>query len=74
MTKTEFESFIKAHPELKDKMTSEFTVIVRDENKNLKPVPYHEYYKNELNIAVKALRKAAEYADNPDFFCQELKH
>ena len=65
MTKAEFESFVKVHPELKDQMTSEFTVIVRDENKNLKPVPYHEYYKDELTIAVNALRKAADYADNP---------
>jgi hypothetical protein len=63
MTKEEFESWIKDHPEDEKAFTSEFTVIRRDGDK-LVSIPYSEYYKDKLIEAAKQLKEAAGYADN----------
>jgi Peptidase family M49 len=63
MTKEEFETWIKDHPEDEKAFTSEFTVIRRDGNK-LIAIPYSEYYKDKLTEAANFLKEAAEYADN----------
>ncbi|MEJ2543471.1 MAG: peptidase [Calditrichaceae bacterium] len=68
MTKEEFLSWIKEHPEDEQAFTSEFTVIRRDGNK-LIGIPYSEYYAEPLGRAASLLNEAADYADN-----QSLKH
>ena len=61
MTKEEFEKF-----ESEDK-TSLYTVVVRDENGELKTVPFSEAYKAELEKAAELLKKAAELAEDAGF-------
>ena len=60
MTVEEFEAFEDPAK------TSWYTVIVRDENKKLKAVPYHEYYAPKILEAASLLKKAAEKAENPE--------
>ncbi len=50
-----------------DRKYSPFTTLTRAENGLLKVTPYHEAYKNQLNIAVSALKSAAELSDDEDF-------
>lgn len=64
MTKEKFQSWLESHPEDKDKFTSEFTVI-RKENGKLIAVPYSENYMIYLSKASKLLKEAAELCDNP---------
>jgi len=58
MTKEEFESF-----EDKNK-DSQYTLIRRDENGNLKSVWYHEAFAEETNKAAELLKKASELAED----------
>ena len=64
MTKEEFNSWIKNHPEDEKAFTSEFTVI-RRKGDQLVAIPYTEYYKKPLSKIIRLLREAAGYADNP---------
>ena len=64
MTKEEFESWIKNHPDEEKSFTSEFTVIRRQDG-NLIAIPYSTYWKARLTQASNLLKEAAEYADNP---------
>ncbi|MEJ2102940.1 MAG: peptidase [Ignavibacteriaceae bacterium] len=64
MTKEEFESWIKNHPDDEKSFTSEFTVIRRQDG-NLVAIPYSTYWKDKLTQASNLLKEAAEYADNP---------
>jgi len=61
MTKEEFENF-----ESEDK-TSLYTLIRRDEEGNLKTVPYHEAFEKNIKKAAKKLKKAAKLAENDSF-------
>ncbi len=63
MTKAEFENYIKAHPEQKTELESQYTVVVRDGSK-LKAIPFHQYYPEVEQIAAK-LEEAASFCDNP---------
>ena len=47
--------------------TSQYTMIVRDENGNLKCVWYHDYFKNEIEHAANLLEKASTLAGDPEF-------
>jgi len=62
MTKKEFEEYIKKHPEQKDELESQYTVVVRDKDK-LKAVPYSVAYPLLQKAAMK-LEEAANFADN----------
>ena len=64
MTKEEFESWIKNHPDEEKSFTSEFTVIRRQDG-NLIAIPYSTYWKARLTQASNLLKEAVEYADNP---------
>ncbi len=64
MTKEEFESWVKAHPDQKEQAEGFFTVVRRNESKQLKLVPYNEEYKTDLDRAAKLLREAAALTDN----------
>ncbi|MDP4176301.1 MAG: peptidase [Bacteroidota bacterium] len=64
VTKEKFQQWIQSHPEDKEKFTSEFTVI-RKENGKLVAIPFSEYYIKPLAKASKLLKEAAESCDNP---------
>ena len=64
ITKQEFETWVKNHPEDEKAFTSEFTVIRRNDSK-LIAIPYSEFYKEKLDKAADYLKEAAKFADNP---------
>jgi hypothetical protein len=59
MTKAEFEEWDDP-----DK-TSQYTLIRRDEEGNLKSVPYYVAFEKEVNKASDLIRQAAEFAEDP---------
>ncbi len=64
MTKEEFDSVVakvKIHKQFKDL----YTLITRGDKGELKPVPYSEAFKSELQSAADYLRRAAELAEDP---------
>lgn len=63
ITKEEFESWVKAHPEDEARFTDLFTVIRRQEGK-LVAVPYSEAYSDSLKRAARELKEAAEMTSN----------
>ncbi len=63
MTKEEFEAWVKAHPDQKDALESQYTVVLR-EGDQLLAMPYHEFYPQAAKIA-ELLVQASELADNP---------
>ncbi len=63
MSKDEFEQYIADNPKMKDALESQYTVVIRD-GANLKPIPYHTYYK-EVSKLADLLNQAAGLADNP---------
>ncbi|HEY1525176.1 MAG TPA: hypothetical protein VGH51_02970 [Candidatus Angelobacter sp.] len=64
MTREEFESWVAAHPQEKERAESFFTVVRRDANKQLTLVPYNVEYKTDLAHAAKLLKEAAALTDN----------
>ncbi len=58
MTKEEFEAFSDKNK------TNLYTILVRDENKKLKTVWYHEAFKAELEKASELILKAAQFAED----------
>ncbi|MBN2485533.1 MAG: Zn-dependent hydrolase [Bacteroidales bacterium] len=58
ISKEEFDNF-----DTPDK-TSLYTIIRRDENRNLVSIPYHVYYKSQLDSASQLLKKAALLASD----------
>jgi len=64
MTKEEFNTWIKEHPEDEESFTSEYTIIRRKGDK-LVAIPYSEFYHDRLTKVSALLRDAAKYADNP---------
>jgi hypothetical protein len=64
MTREEFESWVKAHPDQKEQAEGFFTVVRRDANKQLKLVPYNVEYKSYLAQAARLLKEAASLTDN----------
>ena len=61
MTKEEFDRM-----EAEDK-TSLYTLIRRDENGSLIPVPYHEAFKEHVDKAAELIREAADLAEDTGF-------
>lgn len=59
ITREEFEASAKEDPSLLDP----YTMVVRKDGK-LQAVPYHEYFKDQTERMVTALREAAGYAEN----------
>lgn len=62
LTKEEFEAYLEAHPEQKEALMGEYTIVVRD-GENLQAVPYHEAYP-EMMLMAEKLETAAGYAEN----------
>jgi len=63
MTKAEFEEWLDLHPADRDRFSSYYTLIERD-NGGLKATPYSVAFAGHLEAAADALRDAAENADN----------
>ncbi len=61
MTKAEFEAFSDSTK------TSQYTVIERDQDGNLKSVPYHIAFKTQIDKAAELMRKAASLAEDAGF-------
>ena len=59
ITKEEFDAFED------ENKNSHYTVLVRDENNNLKTLWYHEVYKEKIDKVCELLDKAIAIADNP---------
>ncbi len=64
MTREEFKSWIREHPEDKESFQSHYTVIRRTEQGGLKAVPYSEAYREPLEKAARHLKKAAWLTGN----------
>ena len=52
---------------------SMYTLLARDQEKNLYTIPYHEAYKEEIEQIVKHMQKAAELSENEHFKSYLLK-
>jgi hypothetical protein len=61
ITREEFETAAAENPELK----SPFTMVRRDNQDNLRAIPYHQYFQEHVQIAAEKLRQAAELAELP---------
>ncbi len=61
MTKEEFDAIEF------EKKTSLYTLIRRDDEGELYPIPYHEAFKEETEKAVELIKKAAELAEDEGF-------
>ena len=64
LTKKEFQEYIAAHPEVKQKFESPYTIIER-KGGELAAVPYNEAYMDELEPAARYLMEAASITSNP---------
>lgn len=62
LTKEEFEKYIAEHPEQKEELESQYTVVIREGNR-LKGIPYHQVYPEVEKIAQK-LTEAANFCEN----------
>ncbi|MGE5486924.1 MAG: dipeptidyl-peptidase 3 family protein [bacterium] len=66
ITREEIEAWVKAHPESREAIYSGYTVV-RRKNGALVAIPYHEEYREFVEPASKALLRAAELSDDPQF-------
>lgn len=64
ISKEEFETFLKMHPERKEEMVSNFTVIKRDSKNWLYAVPFYKEYEEEVKAISKILSEASELTKN----------
>jgi hypothetical protein len=64
LTREEFETYLAAHPEQRDALTSWYTVVRRDGDM-LEAVPYSTAYREWLEPAAKLLEQAAARTSNP---------
>jgi hypothetical protein len=63
LTKDQFDAYLAAHPDQKDKLTSPYTVVKR-QGDTLIAVPYSQEYKEWLEPAAKKLEEAAAITTN----------
>ncbi len=66
MTLEEIEKYVKAHPEQKDAIYNDYTVVKR-KGAGLMAVPYHEEFAEFLKPAAAALREAASLSNDAGF-------
>ena len=66
MTSEELETALtSASPEAAESLKSLYTLIRRNSEGQLIPVPYHEAYQEQLQVAAAKLREAAQLAEDP---------
>jgi hypothetical protein len=66
LTPAEIEKYVAAHPEQKDAVYNQNSILLRDGNK-LEAVPYHVAFAEFLKAAAEDLRAAAELSDDAAF-------
>ncbi len=66
ITKDEFVSYLQAHPDMKESLENSYT-LVRRQDDGLIALPYHEAYREDLEVVVKHLREAASLTGDEDF-------
>jgi len=67
MSKEEFEVAVEAAADGGQSLRSLYTMVRRDEQGALTPIPYHEYFAAEYGVIVEKLRAAAALAEHPGF-------
>jgi hypothetical protein len=65
LTKEEFEAAARKSARQGRELRSQYTVVHRDSERRLVPVPYHEAYADQVAPAVAKLREAAQLAEDP---------
>jgi hypothetical protein len=66
VTREDIEKYVKEHPEKKDELYSERTVVRRRGN-DFEGLPYHVAYRSFLQPAAQSLREAAKVSDDKAF-------
>ncbi len=66
MTRQEFETYVKAHPEEEELLKSPYTVVKRKGDR-LVAVPYHQAYKEPVEKLAGLLKEAAQLCQDKDF-------
>jgi hypothetical protein len=66
LTREEVEKYAVAHPDQKDALYNEDSILVRDANR-LQSIPYHVAFSEFLKPAADALREAAKLTEDPAF-------
>ena len=66
ITREEIEKYVQDHPEQKDDIYNERTVVRRN-GKELEAIPYHVAFRSFLEPASRALREASGFADDKAF-------
>ncbi|HTM49768.1 MAG TPA: hypothetical protein VL285_13835 [Bryobacteraceae bacterium] len=66
LTRERIEQYVKSHPEKRAQIYSPYTVV-RWSGKDLVGIPYHQFYKTELEKAAAALREASALSADPAF-------
>ncbi|MCK4547110.1 MAG: peptidase, partial [Candidatus Eisenbacteria sp.] len=64
LTKEEFETYVDAHPEIREDF-EKLNTLIRRKGLELVAVPFEREYRTHLENAAAALRQAGRYADNP---------
>lgn len=64
ISKEEFETYIRLHPEKKDELISPYTVVKRDSKSWLYAVPFHKEYEEDVKAIAKILNEAAGLTSN----------
>ena len=64
MTKEEFEKALAAGGTRADSLKSQYTIVRRDTNGELQPIPYHVVFQDQVTRAAQLLREAAALAEN----------
>ena len=67
MTKKEFNAFIEKNPDRAKQLKSLYTMVRRNEKKQLYAIPYNEFFKKEFDLAAQKLKHAATFAENEGF-------
>lgn len=66
VTREQIEQYVKAHPETKDQIYNDYTVL-RKNGDELDAIPYHVAFRSFLEPAAKALREAAALSRDKAF-------
>lgn len=67
MTREEFERALDERPEDADELMSQYTMIRRDESGALQPIPYSQFFADQIAEAVSKLEQAVKLAEDPGF-------
>ena len=65
LKKDDFESFLNTHPDRADALKNLYTIIRRDADGSLSPIPYHTFFEKQVTAAAENLRQAAALAEDP---------